>query len=495
MRNEKTKNVGFTETSQLPVIKVEKEEKGNNYLLIIAIDKYEHVSQLNNAVRDAEKFKEILHNYYWFDKENTCELKNEDATKENILAKFDILLSKIKPDDNLILYFSGHGELHKLTQQGYWIPYEGKLKKRGTHLPNSEVINFFENLKARHVFAIVDSCFSGAMFKERTISSENENENDYGDDVLEKINSRWLLSSGLEEPVLDGYPGKHSPFAASLLSQLEAYSNIGINVLELYVKLKKGVENNSEQTPRCEPIYKVGHLGGQFVFRPKEYNPPKPIPKPKPKLPPPSKVSMLVLIIGSIVVMLLGTILYNIFFKSSPNPSTFDLNAYIYSDTLKQNKVENDSIEVSYGDTTDTLVTNKQGFLEIKGIPAKLKGKVITFSPIQKKYYKDEVLSHSIPINPEQDSLIAVFLSPEFIFSGIVLGEGEDKKGLKNAVIIVDGIFKDTTNIQGEFSMLLPFIHGNTYKPLSIKATDYQTRNLKREYLTDKSKKFKLVKE
>jgi len=60
----------------------------NSYALIIGIDKYENVKNLNYAVADAESIQDILVNTFNFPEGNITLLKNEEANKQAILKAF-----------------------------------------------------------------------------------------------------------------------------------------------------------------------------------------------------------------------------------------------------------------------------------------------------------------------------------------------------------------------------------------------------------------------
>lgn len=85
---------------------------------------------------------------------------------------------------------------------------------------------------------------------------------------LEKYSSRWALTSGTNEAVSDGVPGKYTPFAEALLSILED-TNRPIGVQELSSRVLEKVAASATQTPRSEPLPVKGHKNGQFVFHPK----------------------------------------------------------------------------------------------------------------------------------------------------------------------------------------------------------------------------------
>ncbi len=238
-----------------------------NHLLVIGIDQYEDaaIPDLNNAVRDAQRFVEILHSDYQFKSANTIELYNEAATKDKILEAFDRYINSLGKEDNLVVYFSGHGELIEKLNRGYWIPTEARLEKRGDYLSNTDVLDFFRSLEVHHIFAIVDACFSGALARNIEKPSYNQR--------VDLKPSRWLLSSGALEKVSDG-SGKHSPFANSLFSALIDTDRPEINVLELCTSVLATIDaNTKDQTPIGQPLFGVGHMMGQFVFYRKGYLP------------------------------------------------------------------------------------------------------------------------------------------------------------------------------------------------------------------------------
>lgn len=235
--------------------------RGKNYLLAIGIDKYLHFPQLNNAVRDAETFAALLQERYQFDARNTEVLFNEQATERQMIFKLRDMARLITPEDNLIIYFSGHGAFDEVLNEGYWIPVDAERDAMEDFIPNSKIHTVLNAIHSRHTFLIVDSCFSGSLFMQYRSAS--------GEDRLEALPSRWGLSSGRNEVVPDGPSGEHSPFAESLLKQLTLNeSELGVG--ELCQRVVESVAARSRQIPRGEPLRVDGHEGGQFFFRPRE---------------------------------------------------------------------------------------------------------------------------------------------------------------------------------------------------------------------------------
>ncbi|MEZ5038405.1 MAG: caspase family protein [Saprospiraceae bacterium] len=238
---------------------------GRNFLLIIGINKYTNgITQLNNAVPDAVAFRDCLLQQYQFNEENCISLLDENATYDRIINQFDTLTTRLNENDNLVFYFSGHGVFIDQIGTGFWLLANSQKGKRHTFLPNDEIIRLIRNSKAKHIFGIVDSCFSGALFRnqQQQFSSRRYN-----------YKSRYLLTSGRLETVEDGIPGKHSPFAQCLLDHLK-------NTPDDYtwggslcrVVLDNFTYDHNLQQPCGEPLHGVGHRNGEFIFLKKDVN-------------------------------------------------------------------------------------------------------------------------------------------------------------------------------------------------------------------------------
>ena len=237
-----------------------KTPKGTNYLFAIAIDKYKNVPQLSNCVRDAKDFITVLQNRYVFQQENILTLFDEQATLSQINEKLDELSRNIKDEDNVIIYFSGHGYYKDSQKEGYLIPVDGADGSYWSYLSNSNFLSHIRAIKSFHTFLIVDSCFSGSLFasKDGSSSSYAEKAGNYP--------SRWGLAAGMIEKVSDGFHGENSPFAKAIITFLKKSKEQKSPVSDLIQFVKKATANNAEQTPIGGPLFKVGDLNGEFVF-------------------------------------------------------------------------------------------------------------------------------------------------------------------------------------------------------------------------------------
>lgn len=143
--------------------------KGRNYLLAIAIDDYRHCSPLNNAVLDVETFIALMKSRYRFEDPDITLIKNEQATKKRIERAFIKLTETIQPEDNLVVYFSGHGRYHPYLG-GYWVPVEAGAGDDDwpDYLSNDLIRSYLNGIRSFHIFLIADSCFSGALFIDKS---------------------------------------------------------------------------------------------------------------------------------------------------------------------------------------------------------------------------------------------------------------------------------------------------------------------------------------
>lgn len=233
-----------------------------NILFTIAIDKYQSDvwPNLDNAVLDAEKIIQILTDKYSFEVYHGS-LSNHQATRDNIYSAFISLKQFVDPSDNLIILFTGHGQMNIQTHRGYWVPMDG-TRNPSTLIENAVIKDFIEDIDAKHIWLISDSCFSGTFLtRTRGVIEEKE----YTKLTFHK--SRWMLASGSEERVSDGQPGQHSPFAKYLIRFLENNTNAFCSVNEIIKYVTTLTNNNSKQTSRGAFIDNIGHEDGEMVLK------------------------------------------------------------------------------------------------------------------------------------------------------------------------------------------------------------------------------------
>ncbi len=121
-----------------------------NFLFVVGINDYQTWPKLNNAVKDGDDLATIMMNDYDFKFSNITFLKNEQATKNNIYKGLRSMIEKVTPQDNLIIYFSGHGHFDELLNEGYWIPSDAEQDAPGDYLSNTSILKIVESINPKN---------------------------------------------------------------------------------------------------------------------------------------------------------------------------------------------------------------------------------------------------------------------------------------------------------------------------------------------------------
>ena len=131
---------------------------GNYYALVIGNNKYSKLTNLKTAAHDARVVAGILENKYGF---NTTTLINAD--RYTMLSELNKLRETLTEDDNLIIYYAGHGELDKVNLRGYWLPVDSEADSSTNWISNIAITDILNVMNARHILVVADSCYSGSM--------------------------------------------------------------------------------------------------------------------------------------------------------------------------------------------------------------------------------------------------------------------------------------------------------------------------------------------
>jgi uncharacterized caspase-like protein len=175
------------------------------------------------------------------------------------------LIENVTEDDNLLIFYSGHGDFKERVNRGYWVPADAETTETFDLISNSEIQDYLDAIKSKHTLLISDACFSGDIFRGETLTIPLVRTERYYRQQ-HSLPSRRAITSGGIEPVVDGGPEGHSVFSFYLLESLEANQERFFDASQLYTQLKVPVFNNSNQSPVFLPIKNTGDRGGQFIF-------------------------------------------------------------------------------------------------------------------------------------------------------------------------------------------------------------------------------------
>ena len=229
---------------------------GNYHALVIGNNNYRSVTPLKTAALDAKEVAEELKKNYGFKV-----MLLVDATRNQTLDAFDDLRRTLTDNDNLLIYYAGHGYLDADSDRGFWLPVDADANRRANWLSNSDLADMVRATRAKHVLVVADSCYAGTLTRSLSVQMS-------GLDDLSRLaqkRARTALTSGGLEPVEDSGGGKHSIFAKAFLGALQ--SNTGVaDMSQIFSSMRREVILGSQQTPQYGDIRQTGHEGGDFIF-------------------------------------------------------------------------------------------------------------------------------------------------------------------------------------------------------------------------------------
>ncbi|MDB5202349.1 MAG: hypothetical protein JWQ27_1758 [Ferruginibacter sp.] len=230
-----------------------------NYLIAIGIDRYDCSFVKNfenkNCEKDCRDLAAVLTTKYeqfeLYREDDTAEpiLLNDNAGKQKILSRIQHFVKNQTANqlnNNLIIYFSGHGGSVKqgLTEMGCWIPYGCKEFSYDEVLAYDHFIPLLKQVCTENFLLISDSCRSGQIFNE--IKKQNDIANAAKIDGHE-LSSWAIVSSRSNEDSKSGGPNRGSCFTEKLVEALTKFNERKFLISDLAARLDAAFVNDEEQ--------------------------------------------------------------------------------------------------------------------------------------------------------------------------------------------------------------------------------------------------------
>lgn len=230
---------------------------GKYYALIIGNNNYKDpaITSLDEPINDATKLYNVLTTKYTFKPQNVTFLKN--ASYVQMIEAFDNLSNNITENDNLLVFYAGHGWWDDKKELGYWLPTDAKQSSTAFWIANSRISDYMSSIETKHTLLIADACFSGSIFKKRAAFT------DAGQAInsLYELPSRTAMTSGNLKEVPD-----KSVFLEYLVKRLDNNTKKYLSSDQLFVSFRIAVMNNSKTEPQFGTIQNAGDEGGEFIF-------------------------------------------------------------------------------------------------------------------------------------------------------------------------------------------------------------------------------------
>ncbi len=199
-----------------------------DYALLFGTNTYDEWSNLFNPVKDVQTIAEELEKFYGFKVEVVL-----NTTTSEIMSKLREYAKKsYQPNDQLFIFFAGHGQFDEVFTEGYLVGKDSKANDLGktSYISHSTLRTVVNNIPAKHILLTLDACFGGTFNPLVARSGARGMDNMYTDITRSEFIERRLrwktrkyITSGGKQYVADGIPGGHSPFARKFLMALRGY--------------------------------------------------------------------------------------------------------------------------------------------------------------------------------------------------------------------------------------------------------------------------------
>ncbi len=244
---------------------------GRYHALLIGNSRYRHLPALRTPPADVAAIGEVLKNRYGF--EVTTFL---DTSRYELLSALNTLRQRLTSEDNLLIYYAGHGELDSTNNRGHWLPVDAELESTANWVSNVTITDMLNLMAVRQLLMVADSCYSGTLTRSsiaRLDAGLTSAERDTWLRSMLSKKARVVLSSGGVAPVMDEGGGNHSVFAKAFLDVLSSQEGL-LSGRDLYQALAARVTYAAdtyrfEQLPQYAPIARAGHESGDFFFVPR----------------------------------------------------------------------------------------------------------------------------------------------------------------------------------------------------------------------------------
>jgi uncharacterized caspase-like protein len=187
-------------------------------------------------VRDATLFYRFLLEQAGFTKNNTYFLADQNATSTSIVKYLNGIRNAAQEDDLVDVYMSSHGTPPDKFGGVYIVTYDTEVNPRErvwhTSVAETALKDFVENLKARRLVMVLDTCYSNGAYRAipgflppggKSLGVGDENEG-YG---VSTAQGKRLF--GAKDIVLEDQPRQAASSGKSIGGSQESYGKVLIS--------------------------------------------------------------------------------------------------------------------------------------------------------------------------------------------------------------------------------------------------------------------------
>lgn len=243
--------------------------------LVIGVANYDEVNSLPEAVlNDARDVASVLKSsdYCGFPAANVRTLLNDQATLSAITGALDDLASAARPDDTVVIFFSGHGArlLQGTVETSALVAFDSKLGDlKRTTLSEADFSAALSQIRARRLLVLIDACHAGGA---SVLKCDLDEDIRFGFDEksLQRLAAGTgrviMASSRASETSLVLREARNSVFTGRLLEALRGKAKTtGDGLIRVFDVFNYVAEQVARSVPgRQHPIFKASDLESNF---------------------------------------------------------------------------------------------------------------------------------------------------------------------------------------------------------------------------------------
>lgn len=239
---------------------VAKGSLGRFYALVIGNSQYQNLPAVPSAERDARAMAELLKTSYGFQVNLLL-----NATNAKILSTLYEMSTELAENDNLVVFYAGHGKRDLRNRRGWWLPVDAgaSAETRANWLPNQEVSDRLALIPTRHILVLADAAYVGDITRgapqpePQTMTPAQWNK--YVEATKRK-KARLALASGSD--------GSNSRFTQTLMEVLRKQKGV-IPASRIHREVVNALTADDRVTsavPTFAPLQSAFHDGVDFLF-------------------------------------------------------------------------------------------------------------------------------------------------------------------------------------------------------------------------------------
>lgn len=253
---------------------------GRNIIVAIGINQYQHLPQLDNPINDALAVVTLFKQCGFQELSSVSSLVANDATRQAMAKLPNQLARTLKSDDNLILFYAGHGEKieaetpdpvvpgkTRIHRTGYLIPIDGPEDEPGDWISLDWFLDAISALPARHILVILDACNSGIALSEK-FKSRGVDQPAAITELQRRPSRRVITSAMHDEKAHEGGSGTgHSLFCEAIIAAIQdgqaaRNDNDFVKTVDLFSFVQDRVINRAKELDGSKQTPDYGYLPG-----------------------------------------------------------------------------------------------------------------------------------------------------------------------------------------------------------------------------------------